>query len=214
MQPDRTCGTPEFSSNRFIQTDDEFGQHHPVVLIISRQTHTNTTPEYYLFVFGTTAPPQWARAPSFTRFLYHTQRRTTIGKTPLDKWSARRRDLYLTTLNTHNRDIHASGGFRTHNLSKRVAADVHFRRRGHCDRPRTLYVLLLLIAYDMFRPFHATIIDLFYSIFSIYVLVSYTWLWSNGTAETCRRKIIINLCIIFGCSAFVCVCVCVCMFVD
>jgi hypothetical protein len=47
--------------------------------------------------------PQWARASSFTRFLDHTQRHTTDGRTPLDKWSARRRDLYLTTHNTHNR---------------------------------------------------------------------------------------------------------------
>ena len=37
------------------------------------------------------------------RFLDHTQRRTTVGTTPLDEWSARRRDLYLTTHNTHNR---------------------------------------------------------------------------------------------------------------
>ena len=28
---------------------------------------------------------------------------TTFGKTPLDEWSARRRDLYLTTHNTHRR---------------------------------------------------------------------------------------------------------------
>jgi len=28
---------------------------------------------------------------------------TTVGRTPLDDWSARRRDLYLTTHNTHNR---------------------------------------------------------------------------------------------------------------
>jgi len=27
----------------------------------------------------------------------------TIGRTPLDEWSARRTDLYLTTHNTHNR---------------------------------------------------------------------------------------------------------------
>ena len=41
---------------------------------------------------------------SFTRFLDHTQRRTTVGRTPLDEWPARRRDLYLTTThNTHNR---------------------------------------------------------------------------------------------------------------
>ena len=42
-------------------------------------------------------------ASSFFRFLDHTERRTTIGRTPLDEWSARRRDLYLTTHNTHNR---------------------------------------------------------------------------------------------------------------
>ena len=42
-------------------------------------------------------------ASSFTRFLDHTQRRTTVGRTPLDEWSARRRDHYLTTHNSHNR---------------------------------------------------------------------------------------------------------------
>jgi hypothetical protein len=40
---------------------------------------------------------------SLTRFLDHTQRRTTVGRTPLDEWSARCIDLYLTTHNTHNR---------------------------------------------------------------------------------------------------------------
>jgi len=49
--------------------------------------------------------PQWARASSFTRFLDHTQRRTTVCRTPLDEWSARRRNLYPTTHNTHNRQI-------------------------------------------------------------------------------------------------------------
>jgi len=28
-------------------------------------------------------------------FLDHTQRRSTVGRTTLDEWSARRRDLYL-----------------------------------------------------------------------------------------------------------------------
>ena len=36
-------------------------------------------------------------------FLDHTQRRTTVGRTPLDEWSACCRDLYLTTHNSHNR---------------------------------------------------------------------------------------------------------------
>ena len=38
-------------------------------------------------------------------FLDHTQRRTTVGRTTVDEWSARRRDLYLTTHDTHNRQI-------------------------------------------------------------------------------------------------------------
>ena len=38
-------------------------------------------------------------------FLDHTQRRTTVGRTPLDECSARRRVLYLTTHDTHNRQI-------------------------------------------------------------------------------------------------------------
>ena len=41
----------------------------------------------------------------FLMLLDHTQRRSTVGRTPLDEWSARRRDLYLTTQDTHNRQI-------------------------------------------------------------------------------------------------------------
>jgi hypothetical protein len=33
-------------------------------------------------------------ASLYTRFLNHTQRRAIVGRTPLDEWSARRRDLY------------------------------------------------------------------------------------------------------------------------
>jgi hypothetical protein len=43
---------------------------------------------------------------------HHTQGHTTVGRTPLDKGSARRRDLYLTTQKhtTHKTNIHAPGG--------------------------------------------------------------------------------------------------------
>jgi len=47
--------------------------------------------------------PTRVMASSFVRFLDHTLRRTTVGRTPLDQWSARRRDLYLTTHSTHNK---------------------------------------------------------------------------------------------------------------
>ena len=48
-------------------------------------------------------PSSGAIASSRTRFLDHTQRRSTVGRTPLDELSVRRRDLYLTTHSTHNR---------------------------------------------------------------------------------------------------------------
>ena len=41
----------------------------------------------------------------FLMFLDHTRRRSTVGRTPLDEQSARRRDLYLTTHDTHNRQM-------------------------------------------------------------------------------------------------------------
>jgi hypothetical protein len=51
--------------------------------------------------------PTRVMASSFLRFLDHTQRRTTVGRSPLDEWSARRRDLYLTTHNPRSQQ--ASG---------------------------------------------------------------------------------------------------------
>ena len=86
-----------------------------------------------LFVFGATAH-QWARASSFTRFLDPTQRRTTVGRNPLNKWSARRRDLCTLLHTTLTIDIYALGGIRTHNSSKRAAADPRLRTRSHWDR--------------------------------------------------------------------------------
>ena len=55
-----------------------------------------------IFVCYLHISPQWARTSSFARFLDNT-RHTIVGRTPLDEWSARRRDLYLTTHNTYNR---------------------------------------------------------------------------------------------------------------
>jgi hypothetical protein len=60
-----------------------------------------TCRDWYFFLWR--CDPTWVMASSLLRFLDHTQRRTTAGRTPLDEWSARRRDLYLTTHNTHRR---------------------------------------------------------------------------------------------------------------
>ena len=79
--------------------------------------------------------PRRVTASPFMRFLDQTQRRTTVGRTPLDEWSASRTYLYLTTHNTHNRQTSIpSGGIWNHNLSRRATADQRLRPRGHPDR--------------------------------------------------------------------------------
>jgi hypothetical protein len=102
------------------------------------QHSTHYSPNIYSnCIFFCGAATQCGSRPSHSWgfFLDHTQRRTTVGRTHLDEWSARRRDLYLTTHNTHN--IQTSmppSGIRTHYLSRRAAADLRLRPRGHWDR--------------------------------------------------------------------------------
>ena len=45
----------------------------------------------------------WKRYYVYLHLCLLSQWRATFGRTPLDKWSARRRDHYLTTHNTHKR---------------------------------------------------------------------------------------------------------------
>jgi len=69
----------------------------------------------------------------------------TVGKSPLDEGSARRRNLYLTTHNTHNRQpIMAPVGIRTHNPSKQAATDLRLRLRDLRDRPHTSDIIYQL----------------------------------------------------------------------
>jgi len=53
----------------------------------------------------------------------HTQWRTTVVRTLLDEWSARRRYLYLTIHTTLTTNVLSPSGIRTANLSRRTAAD-------------------------------------------------------------------------------------------
>jgi hypothetical protein len=74
--------------------------------------------------------------------LDHIQTHTTVGRTPLDEGSARRRDLYLTTQTLYKTNIQAPGGIRTHDPSKRSTADLRLRPRGHWDRPSQIFVYI------------------------------------------------------------------------
>ena len=96
------------------------------------------------FLRNSPPPPPPARASSFTNFLDHTQRRTTVSRTLLDEWSDRRRPLPDNTQHSQQKDIHAPGGIRAHNLSKPAAADLRLSPRGRGDQ-RTLYLLGILL---------------------------------------------------------------------
>jgi hypothetical protein len=79
----------------------------------------------------------------FTMTLWHT----TLDNTPLDEWSARCTDLYLTTHNTQQEtDIHDPAWIRPRNPSKRAAADPHLRPRGHRDWPSFLLWSALVLS--------------------------------------------------------------------
>jgi hypothetical protein len=73
------------------------------------------------------------RALSFTEFLDHTQRRTTFVEL---LWTSNQpyAETFTWQLTILTTDIRVSGGIRTHNLSRRVAADLRLRPRGHWGR--------------------------------------------------------------------------------
>jgi hypothetical protein len=61
---------------------------------------------------------------------------TTFGRTSLDEWPVRRKDVYLTE---YKANIYATGGIRTRSHNKREAAEPHLRSRGHWNRPDSTY---------------------------------------------------------------------------
>ena len=83
------------------------------------------------FFFETCCGLTRAMAFSFLRFLDHAQQRTTFDRTLCTS----QRPLPENTQPSQWTNIRASGGIRTHNLSRRVAADPSLRPRGHCDLP-------------------------------------------------------------------------------
>jgi len=88
-----------------------------------------------LFVCFWRDSPQWVMASSLTRFLDHTQRRITVEKTPLDEWSASRKDLYLITHTTLRIGKRPCPWWDSNPQShRRAAADLYLRPWGHWDR--------------------------------------------------------------------------------
>ena len=122
--------------------------------------------------------PQLDRASLSMRFLDHTQRRTTVGRTPLDEWSARRTDLYLTIYNTHNRQI--------------SMPPVGFERTISAgERPQT-YALYRAATGTGSREVQQSVclsVTTFFSL-SKYAIFHklWMWLWEEDFLELCDKK--------------------------
>jgi len=69
---------------------------------------------FFMWRYG----PTRATGSHSLRFLDHTKRSSIVSPTPLDGWSARRRDFYLKkTEHSQQKNIHAPGGIQTRNIS-------------------------------------------------------------------------------------------------
>ena len=112
-----------------------------------------------LFVSGTTGPHL------LSRFLDHTQRRTTVRRTPLDEWSVRRRDLYLTTHNTHNRQSYMPPVGFEHTISTGERPQTHALDRSATGTSKWGNILLY--------------IDLIIRIIQVFLLTFFLFLWQD-----------------------------------
>jgi hypothetical protein len=97
--------------SRSVPVSTRLPYHRPESLQVLEQ-HVQTTirsPSAYLVLnhdATTTPPPPSGPRPPHNRVFMIILSPPTLGKTSLDEWSARRRDFYLTTHNTHKRQTH------------------------------------------------------------------------------------------------------------
>jgi len=94
------------------------------------------------FQFSMARQYQWALGPLILEVSRSQSVDTSQSEVPLDEFTARRRDLCLTT---HKTDFHAAGRIRNHNPNKQAAADPRHRRCGHWDRRCIFYIRILLL---------------------------------------------------------------------
>ena len=83
---------------------------------------------YCWFVFGARAPI--GPGPPHSRGVYFTLSDASQSVGPL--WTSDQ--FFEETQNTQQTNIHAPSGIRTHNQSRRAAADLRLRPRGQWDR--------------------------------------------------------------------------------
>jgi hypothetical protein len=93
-------------------------------------TYAYVTRSFILSFTGAYSPRLTFGLPFWGILITHIQ---THDMTPLDEWSACRRDLCLHRT-TQQTNIHAPTGIRTRDPSNQAAADLRLRPRGRWDR--------------------------------------------------------------------------------
>jgi len=88
------------------------------------------------FYFMAQWPHSGPEHPHYRGFTI-TLRHTTLGRTPLAEWSARRRELYVTTHNIRNRQTSMTP-------AGLEPADPRLRPRGHWDRPEDVFASFII----------------------------------------------------------------------
>jgi len=94
-----------------------------------------------MFFHGLTAP-SGPRPP--LRVSTITHRHITLGGTPLDEWSSRRRDLYLTTHNSHSRQTSMPPGVFESTIPASERLQSHTLRRAA--------TVIRLVTYSDLKP--------------------------------------------------------------
>jgi hypothetical protein len=83
-----------------------------------------------IIIFSSSTAKRGLWPPRHTRFLDHTQRRATVGRTPLGRVISSSQRPLPDNKHTQQTNIRAPGGIRTHDRSRRTAVDLRLRTRG------------------------------------------------------------------------------------
>ena len=108
-------------------------------------SHLKIKKECYIFFFLWRCDPALVMAYSFLRFsrahtTTHHSRQDSSGRVI----SSSQRPLPDNTQHSQQTNIHAPGGIRTHDLSRRAAEDLRLRPLGHWNRQCYIYIYIYI----------------------------------------------------------------------
>jgi len=130
------------SYNHLIEGHTNFMNFNYLLSVTSKMPHTNQGErDTELIIYSlllpwrnSPPPPSGPRPPYFRGFMI-TLRHSTVGRNPLDEWSARRKCLYLSSTQHHNRHTFMSpAGFEPTVAKSKRSQTRRLRPHGRWDR--------------------------------------------------------------------------------